>query len=413
MVSFTTYASTALVAASTVFGAPAGQVTSGQGCGMLANSNSASSPAAAPRAVYFQTNGAQNMIVALRVGADGKLEEGSMTPTGGSGSAEVDPTTGKPTVPDALSSQGSVRVAGQMLFNVNAGSNSVSMFTIDAQDPTKLTMVGKPADTCGEFPVTMAVSPKNKLVCAANTGKVAGVACGTFDAKTGLGAMDAIRPFALNQTTPPSGPLNTVADTFFNDDESMLFTTVKGTPAVNNTGFLSAFPAQPGQLGANGTTSSPNGTAVLFGTQQLPGTNNLVATDASFGAAVLSTDAQGNAAVKVATKVPDQKATCWVAISNATGTAFLTDVGRNHLLEMNTTTGSIKETNLTTTNPGMIDIESGGNFLYALSPGNATAGIKSAVAVFDVSGGPGTAKQIQNFQPSGVTDTAQGMQLIM
>lgn len=65
---------------------------------------------------------------------------------------------------------------------------------------------------------------------------------------------------------------------------------------------------------------------------------------------------------------------------------------------------------MTNGNPGMIDLVSAGHFVYALSPGNATTG--AAVTVFDVSGGQGTAKQIQNFSPTGVTDSAQGMTFV-
>ena len=84
----------------------------------------------------------------------------------------------------------------------------------------------------------------------------------------------------------------------------------------------------------------------------------------------------------------------------------------------------VKALDLANGNPGMIDLESRGNFLYALSPGNET--MKAAVAVFEVSGEKGgefvfylplskctdvsvAAKQIQNFNPGGVGDSAQGM----
>lgn len=67
----------------------------------------------------------------------------------------------------------------------------------------------------------------------------------------------------------------------------------------------------------------------------------------------------------------------------------MTDVAVNHLVEVDTSTGGlIKELNLTNGNPGMIDLVSKGNFVYALSPGNATT--KAAVTVFDVSGGQGS-----------------------
>ena len=77
-------------------------------------------------------------------------------------------------------------------------------------------------------------------------------------------------------------------------------------------------------------------------------------------------------------------------------------------MEVDTTTGElVKELKSSNGNPGMIDLESKGNFVYALSPGNAT--VKAAVTVFDVSGGRGSAKEVQNFAVEGVMDSAQGM----
>ena len=43
--------------------------------------------------------------------------------------------------------------------------------------------------------------------------------------------------------------------------------------------------------------------------------------------------------------------------------------------------------------------------MYMLSPGNATINTPAAVAVMDLSGGKGQAKQIQNFNPKNVADT--------
>jgi hypothetical protein len=67
-----------------------------------------------PVALYFQTNKAGNMIVAVPVGADGTLSAGTLTPTGGDGGNLVDPATGNPNALDPLASQGSVRVAGNV-----------------------------------------------------------------------------------------------------------------------------------------------------------------------------------------------------------------------------------------------------------------------------------------------------------
>jgi hypothetical protein len=262
------------------------------------------------------------------------------------------------------------------------------MFSISSTDPTKLTCLGSPQSTLGDFPVSVSLSTKLSVACVANSGARAGVACLTMSAK-GLAPLDtALRPFALGQTTPPSGPLNTVSQTFFNADSSALLTTVKGNPGVNNTGFLSVFPVANGAVSMKETRSSPAGTAVLFGTALLKN-NNIFVTDASFGSATLSLDAKNIASVVAKTPIADQKATCWAAFSDVTGTAFVTDVAVNHLVEVDTATGTlIKELNSTNGNPGMIDLVSAGNFVYALSPGNAS--VKAAVAVFDVSGGRGS-----------------------
>jgi hypothetical protein len=285
------------------------------------------------------------------------------------------------------------------------------MMAIDPADPTKLTVLGEPANTGGDFPVSVTASKKNSIACVANTGAKAGVSCAKFS-HAGLCAMDGLRPFNLNQSNPPTGPFNTVAQTLFNEDETVLLTTVKGDPAVNNTGFLSAFAVSYDGVSYVDTQSSPSGTAVLFGTVPIPGTTNLLATDASFGAAILAVGSTDTATVKVATPIKGQAATCWAAVSAATGSGFVTDVGVNHLVELDTSSGAIIKTyNLTNGNLGMIDLVPGGDFLYALSPNNGS--VPSSVSVFDLSGGKGTAKNIQTFQPQGVTVTAQGMTVLV
>ncbi|MCJ1237611.1 hypothetical protein MMC14_005598 [Varicellaria rhodocarpa] len=382
------------------------------------NGTNTTTSARTPKALYFITNDANNSVVAIPISKNGTLSDGSLTATGGAGSNEVD-ATGKPLAPDALSSQGSVRVAGKHVFAVNAGSNTLSMFKISAHDPTKLTLVGNPIDTAGDFPVTLAISTKHSLACVANTGAKAGIACASFDAKKGLSKMDTLRQFALNQSTPPVGPTNTVADTFFNNHETALITTIKGDPTVNNTGFMSIFP-MTGAKGAKGakslstaeTRSSPPGTAVLFGSVNIPGTNSVLATDASFGALIMDISENNTAATSATAKLADQKATCWATISPATGTGFVTDVGVNHIVEVDLANMTVvKDLTLTNGNPGMIDLEAAGDFIYALSPG--TANVSSAVTVFDVSGGRGSVTQIQNFNPKGVSQNAQGMAVLI
>lgn len=362
------------------------------------------------KAIYFITNTANNSVVALKIAADGTLGDGSITATGGAGMSAIG--NNAPSAPDSLFSQGAVQVAGNSLVAVNPGSNTISMFTIDSTDPTKLTMVGQPVNTLGEFPISVALSTTLNQACVANSGAKAGIACFYMCPVNGLISLDtSFRSFDINQTTPPVGPTNTVSQTFFNSDSTALITTVKGDPTVNNTGFVSIFPVVNNLVATQDIRSSPAGTSILFGVALIPNTSNVFATDAAFGSATLAISPENIATVVASTNIPDQGATCWAAISDVTHSAFVTDVAVNHLVEIDTTSGKlIKELNLTNGNPGMIDLASTGNFIYALSPGNAKT--KAAVTVFDVSGGQGTAKQIQNFEPTGVIDSAQGMAFV-
>ncbi|KAJ9268264.1 hypothetical protein DTO212C5_5592 [Paecilomyces variotii] len=370
------------------------------------------------KAIYFITNDANNAVAAVPIGNDGTLSGGTVTETCGKGANSIDGATNKPAAPDALLSQSAVSVAGQYLFAVNAGSNTLSMLSIDAQDPTKLTMVGEPASVPGEFPNTLAASMKNQIVCVGSTGAKAGVSCSSFSQK-GLGKMDGLREFHLGQSTPPVGPTNTVSQVLFSNDESTLLTMVKGDPTVNNTGFVATFPVNqasfrgPASVSMDGTRSSPSGTAVLFGTNPIAGTQNFFATDASFGATILSLDKKADQlALKSKQAIGGQKATCWTTISQSSKSAFVTDVQVNHIVEMSLDNARIiKEYDTSSVNagPGFIDLAAAGNFVYALSPGNGTSEAK--VVVMDVSRGQGKAKIVQSFGLGalGAGKNSQGM----
>lgn len=285
------------------------------------------------------------------------------------------------------------------------------MFSIDAQDPTKVTMVGQPAVVPGDFPVTVTASHNSTQVCVGCSGTRSGVSCASYSAE-GIAAMDDLRPFDLGQSNPPSGPLNTVSQIFFSTDESILYTTVKGDPTQNKTGFLAAFPvAADGMVEHEGVKTSPNGTVALFGTTQIPGSTNLFVTDAGFGSVILDVDGAGAATLQDKIEIQGQKATCWSTISPATNTAFVTDVALNRLVEQSLTDASIlAEIDLMANgDPGLTDLQAGGKFVYALSPGNGTT--QAAITVVDAT----TKQQVQHFglQMSGVSKNAQSIALLL
>ena len=298
------------------------------------------------------------------------------------------------------------------------------MMRISGTNATELTMVGKPVAIPGEFPNTVAASMRHKLACVGSTGAVAGISCAPFSME-GLGEMDCLRPYQLNQTTPPVGPTNTVSHSFFSTDGNALVTTVKGDPMKNNTGFMSVFSVQGSdrgmaRLSRKEMRSSPNGTAVLFGAAPLPNTEErpfeqrMFVTDASFGAAVLSMDNKGMTSVVASQKIQGQNATCWAALSTFTKTVFVTDVNVNRLVEMSAEDASIVgELDLSANGDrGMIDLRAAGQYVYVLAPGNST--VKPAITVLDVSGGKGSMKQKQHFDLSGLAGpNAMGMAVML
>ena len=89
----------------------------GTGKGGAAAANSTAAATTNAKAIYFMTNAANNSIVALKVAADGTLSDGSITATGGAGMNGVD-STGAPAAPDALFSQGAVKVAGSVRLSL-------------------------------------------------------------------------------------------------------------------------------------------------------------------------------------------------------------------------------------------------------------------------------------------------------
>ncbi|KAL8654195.1 MAG: hypothetical protein Q9226_003529 [Calogaya cf. arnoldii] len=363
-----------------------------------------------PKVIYFMDNeAAGNSIVAMTVGADGMLSEGGRTPTGGKGASGIDGNTTMPAGPDALFSQSALTVQGNWMVAVNPGSNTMTLFSIGTKDPTKLTMIGKPVDTMGEFPNTVAISHKNKLACVGNTGAKAGIACFSIHHREGLKPVaESQISFDLGQTTPPLGPFNTVSHVFFSEDESMLLTTVKGDPMKDPTkrGFLSMLSVRKGGADARDTRSSPPGTSVLFGSVIVPGTKDIFATDAAFGAATISTE--GTPSVSRNVTIENQFATCWAALSTMTKTAFVTDVAVDNLVEIDPVSGEIlQNTQLMRGNPSYVDLLVGGKFVYALSPGSMDGTRKAYVVVVDVSTRP--AKAVQNFQSEGPGRSSTGL----
>ncbi|KZW01910.1 hypothetical protein EXIGLDRAFT_829812 [Exidia glandulosa HHB12029] len=376
----------------------------------------ASAPlASAIGATYILSNSNKtNYIVASIIGSDGKLSAGKATWAGGRGSASV------PVGFDALLSQGAVLARGSNVFAVNAGSNTVSMFTKDASDPTKLTMVGGPVSSQGEFPQSIAQNPLNGDICVLNGGAVNSVACFTPDAELGLIAIPSTyREIGITQTTPPAGPPGTVTQVMFTVDGRRLVVSVKGVPPAP--GFVAVW-----DVAANGSLSTgysaitaPSGGVLPFGMSTLPHNPSvIVATDPAIGfdvfdlsgslampnngsTAILSSAARNVMAsgVSSATVVPNSRVVCWSAFSPRTGNFYLIDPGMNMVTEVMVNSQTFKPTMVKQYEAGpaggsVLDADvatvNGVDYLYVLAPNRTSIEVFSLRAV-------GQAQHIQTF----------------
>ena len=132
-------------------------------CGGSSNTQTPAAPVAATPApppplanqLYTETNETANMIAHLVRNADGSVTLKDKVATGGAGLNGVKVGTSSP-APDSLVSQHSVLVSPDktMLFAVNAGDSSVSVFSID-QTSGDLTLK-KATKTVGATPTSLA-----------------------------------------------------------------------------------------------------------------------------------------------------------------------------------------------------------------------------------------------------------------
>jgi 6-phosphogluconolactonase (cycloisomerase 2 family) len=247
--------------------------------------------------VFVQTdNTAGNQVVAYQRAADGALSLSATYATGGLGGIL------NGSVVDHLSSQGSLTYDpwNSLLFAVNAGSNTVSVFAVRG-DQLVLRQV---VSTGGTFPVSVAVRGDLVYVLNALNG-------GTLQGYWVFGGFlvplpGSSRALGLNPNATPQF-INTPGQVAFTPDGSQLVVTTKFNGddidvfGVNPGGWLSAQPmvnSEPG-FAPFAVSFDQYGHMVIAG----PGTNAL-------DTFTLSPDGTANLLSSVGT---GQAATCWVA----------------------------------------------------------------------------------------------------
>jgi DNA-binding beta-propeller fold protein YncE len=309
----------------------------------------------AARAVFVQTdNLAGNQVAAYDRAGRGQLTLAGTYNTGGLGGQ----LSGS--VVDHLASQGSLGYdpARGLLYAVNAGSNTVSVFAVSGDRLRLRQVVG----SGGTFPVSVAVrGGLVYVVNAENGGSVQGyyVVAGRLIPIPGSNRALGLDPAATPQFT------NTPGQVAFSPDGGQLIVTTK-----DNGNDIDVFGVRPGgRLSRQPTVNSEPGTVPFAITFDPAG--HLVIADA--GTNALSTFALGpDGTVTLLDAVgTGQSATCWVAPDG--GLLFASNAGSASISGYASSAGgALTLLGQTATDPGTVDaaVTPGGRFLYVQTGGN-------------------------------------------
>jgi 6-phosphogluconolactonase (cycloisomerase 2 family) len=320
----------------------------------------------ASHVVFVQTdNTTGNQVVAYDRSPNGALTYANAYDTGGLGGVL------NGSVVDHLASQGSLTYdrAHGLLFAVNAGSNSVSVFTVH-RDHLELV---QQAGSGGTFPVSVATNGRILYVLnALDGGSVSGF-------RIGDGRLTPIPGSArsLGLTIPTDGTqfTHTPGQVAFSPDGDQLIVTTKATTnsidvfEVNHGGQLSSAPvvnAEPGTVPFAISFDQRGDLAIANA-----GTNALSTFRLNSDGTVTSLD----------TVLTGQAATCWVA--PARGFLFASNAGSPSESGFQVGEhGQLDVVSTTTTDKGAVDAaaSSDGRFLYV------QAGLSGNVDEFSVNG---------------------------
>jgi 6-phosphogluconolactonase (cycloisomerase 2 family) len=313
--------------------------------------------------VFVQTdNTAGNQVVAYDRSANGTLHQSGSYATGGLGGQ----TGGS--VADHLSSQGSLSYDPQqaLLFAVNAGSNTVSVFSVSGDRLRLRQVIG----SGGTFPVSIAVRGHLVYVLNAENG---GAVQGYWMWFGRLFPIpDANRPLGLDPTATPQFT-HTPGQVVFSPGGSQLIVTTKANGNdidVFGIGF-------GGGLSAHPVINSEPGT-IPFGVAFDPAGHLVVADTGTNALATYTLNPDGT--VSLIDAVPSgQSATCWVAPDGNLMFASNAGSGTESGYSVSAS-GQLTLLGQTSTDPGTTDAAAthDGRFLYV------QAGVNGIVDEFAV-----------------------------
>ena len=260
-----------------------------------------------PGAVYVLSNQSPNSVLVYARAANGTLSFSGIFLTGG---------TGAGTGVDPLGSQGSI-VLGQgnrFLFAVNAGSNDVSAFAVDATGLHLRLLDREPSG--GTQPVSVAVN--GNIVYAVNgSGTIQGF---TFDLVSGH-----LSAISGSAQALPGGAGAGPGQIGISPDGAVLIVTEK------NTNQLDTWQINGQGAAVNGATISSGAGTVPFGFTFLQPGVSLV-TDAGLSA-LASYQVNDDGTLDLITgAVPDGgKANCWVVVTKNGRYAYVSNTGSGNV----------------------------------------------------------------------------------
>ncbi|KAF8349117.1 hypothetical protein F5887DRAFT_551339 [Amanita rubescens] len=281
--------------------------------------------------------GEGNQLLVSDIYADGTIAFRNATRAGGFGAHGY---TGGPLVKvnDGLFSQGAIVVSqkANMAIAVNAGANTVSIFTINPDDPGDVNLLAKPVGSGGEFPTSAVFNKAGTKACVLNGGEINGVACFHVDQIKGLVPIShSVRYLNMPQTTPAFGVPGSVSQVVFSPDEKQVVVLAKGDNVTE--GFIAAWNINTDDSLAQTPTIMNIGKNVFpFSMTPIPGSNAYVSGDAALGYDIFNLDSFRRKDVKLMTEypVPGQKGICWSVQSPLTGNYYMTDTFGGKVVEV-------------------------------------------------------------------------------
>jgi 6-phosphogluconolactonase (cycloisomerase 2 family) len=307
------------------------------------------------RAVFVQTNELSgNRIVVFRRAGDGRLTEEGAYDTGGNGGIAAPGTES-----DRLASQGSLVYDERhgLLFAVNAGSDSISVFRVHGTR-LKLTDVDPSG---GDFPASIAIH--HDLVYVLNSGGT-GIVQGFEIRGDRVRALEgSARSLGLANTDPPDF-LTSPGQVGFTPDGRKLIVTTKASRSTIDVFHV----RRDGRL-SDTAVVNPSATPVPFAFTFDP-RGRLVSGEAGMSALTTYTINRNGTLANPQFQSDNQVALCWVI--HARGFYYVANTGSNNLsgyrIDGNGRPTLIGPTGVVaTTEPGPIDMatSAGGRFLYA------------------------------------------------